>query len=151
MSPPAQKIRALTVLTGGGAAVTLVPPPLPRADALLVRPRAVGLNPTDWKSAEGGSRFGRDPAGCRLGCDYVGVVEQVGEAVSKGKGFAPGTRVAGFVHGGNQVCGEDGAFAELIVVKGDLQIVVPDNISDAEAATLGVGITTVVSSSSLSL
>ena len=39
---------------------------------------------------------------------------------------------------------EDGEFAEYIVVKGDVQIRIPDNMSDAEAATLGVGITTVV-------
>lgn len=38
----------------------------------------------------------------------------------------------------------DGAFAKYIVVKGDLQIKTPDNISDEEAATLGVAVTTVV-------
>jgi NADPH:quinone reductase-like Zn-dependent oxidoreductase len=38
---------------------------------------------------------------------------------------------------------EDGAFAENIVAKGDIQIRIPDNLSFQEAATLGVGITTV--------
>jgi hypothetical protein len=39
---------------------------------------------------------------------------------------------------------EDGTFAEYIIVKGDLQIHTPENLSDEEAATLGIGITTVV-------
>lgn len=38
---------------------------------------------------------------------------------------------------------ETGAFAEHILVKGDLQIKIPDNLSFEEASTLGVGISTV--------
>jgi NADPH:quinone reductase-like Zn-dependent oxidoreductase len=38
---------------------------------------------------------------------------------------------------------ENGAFAEHITAKGDLQIRIADNISFEEAATLGVGVTTV--------
>lgn len=38
-----------------------------------------------------------------------------------------------------------GAFGEYIVTKGDLQIKIPDNVSFEEAATLGVGVSTVVS------
>lgn len=142
--PPPQevKIKAITLRPGGGAAVELVPLPTLRDDCILVRPTALGLNPTDWKSAEP-PMFGPDPAGCRVGCDYAGVVEEVGPAVTKG--FKIGSRVAGFAHGSNQVRQEDGAFAERIVVKGDLQIEIPENLSDVEAATLGVGITTVVS------
>lgn len=37
----------------------------------------------------------------------------------------------------------DGSYAKYIVVKGDLQIQTPDNISDEEAATLGIAVTTV--------
>jgi NADPH:quinone reductase-like Zn-dependent oxidoreductase len=40
---------------------------------------------------------------------------------------------------------EDGAFAEYIVAKGDLQIKIPDNVKDTDAATLGVSVTTCVS------
>jgi NADPH:quinone reductase-like Zn-dependent oxidoreductase len=40
---------------------------------------------------------------------------------------------------------DDGAFAEYIAVKGDLAMKIPKNLSDEEAATLGVGISTVVS------
>lgn len=40
---------------------------------------------------------------------------------------------------------ENGAFAGYIVAKGDVQIKTPDNVSDEEAATLGISISTVVS------
>lgn len=54
-----------------------------------------------------------------------------------------GDRIAGFAHGGNAVQKEDGCFAEYCVAKGDAgQMKLPDNISDEEASTLGVGVTT---------
>ena len=40
---------------------------------------------------------------------------------------------------------ENGGFAEYIVAKGDVQIKTPDNVSDEDAATLGISIATVVS------
>ncbi len=40
---------------------------------------------------------------------------------------------------------ENGAFANYIVAKGDVQIKTPDNISDEDAATLGISVATVVS------
>lgn len=45
---------------------------------------------------------------------------------------------------GNAVYQEDGAFANYITAKGDLQIKIPDNLSFEEASTLGVGISTFV-------
>lgn len=77
----------------------------------------------------------------QIGCDYAGIVEEVGSAVTKP--FKKGTRVSGFAHGGNEVNHEDGAFANYITAKGDLQIEIPENLSLEEAATLGVGISTV--------
>lgn len=41
---------------------------------------------------------------------------------------------------------EDGSFAEYIIVKSHLQIHTPDNITDEEAATLGIAVTTIVRS-----
>jgi NADPH:quinone reductase-like Zn-dependent oxidoreductase len=79
--------------------------------------------------------------GCTVGCDYMGTVVQVGTKVTKK--FAPGDRIAGFTHGVNAVEKEDGCFAEYAVVKGDVQCKVPDNVSDEDASTLGVGIATV--------
>lgn len=76
----------------------------------------------------------------QIGCDYSGVVEEVGSAVTKD--FKKGDRVCGFCHGGNEVNHDDGAFGNYITVKGDCQIKIPDNLSFEEASTLGVGITT---------
>lgn len=39
---------------------------------------------------------------------------------------------------------ENGAFANYIVVKGDIQLKTPDNLSDEDAATIGISFTTVV-------
>lgn len=116
--------------------VTDRPIPSLRDDYILVKNVSVGLNPTDWKHVAFLS-----PPGVLVGCDYAGVVEAVGKDVKKP--FKKGDRVCGFVHGGNAVQPEDGAFAEYIVAKGDVQMKIPDNLSFQEAATLGVGIVTV--------
>ena len=79
--------------------------------------------------------------GCTVGCDYSGTVVQVGSKVTKN--FKIGDRVAGFTHGVNAVEKEDGCFAQYAVAKGDVQCKLPDNISDEDASTLGVGVTTV--------
>jgi len=80
--------------------------------------------------------------GCTVGCDYAGTVVEVGSKVTKD--WQKGERIAGFTHGVNAVEKEDGCFAEYCVAKGDAgQMKLPDNISDEEASTLGVGITTV--------
>jgi NADPH:quinone reductase-like Zn-dependent oxidoreductase len=71
----------------------------------------------------------------------MGTVVQVGPKVTKN--FSPGDRIAGFTHGVNAVEKEDGCFAEYAVAKGDVQCKLPDNISDEDASTLGVGVTTV--------
>ncbi|UCK58859.1 hypothetical protein AFCA_001695 [Aspergillus flavus] len=116
--------------------VTDRPIPALRDDYILVKTVAVALNPTDWKHIAFLA-----PPGALIGCDYAGIVEEVGKAVKKP--FKKGDRVCGFTHGGNAVQHEDGAFAEYIVAKGDVQIRIPDNLSFQEAATLGVGISTV--------
>lgn len=116
--------------------VTDRPLPVVRDDYILVKTEAVALNPTDWKHVAFLA-----PPGVLVGCDYAGVVQEIGKDVKKS--FKKGDRVCGFVHGANAVQPEDGAFAEYIVAKGDLQMHIPDNLSFQEAATLGVGITTV--------
>jgi NADPH:quinone reductase-like Zn-dependent oxidoreductase len=69
--------------------------PLPKLqgdDWILVKTKAVALNPTDWKS------ISNNPSpGAIAGCDYAGVIEEVGKGVT---GLNVGDRVAGFVRGG---------------------------------------------------
>lgn len=128
--------QAIVVVKPGEATKQSVPVPKLRDDYILVRTKAVALNPTDWKHVA----F-LTTAGARVGCDYAGIVEEVGSKVTNG--LKKGDRVAGFAHGGNEVNHDDGAFGETITAKGDLQIKIPENISFEEAATLGVGISTV--------
>ncbi|KZF20177.1 oxidoreductase-like protein [Xylona heveae TC161] len=122
--------------TGVAKLVQNAPVPTLRDDYILVKTAAVALNPTDWKHIDFLAS-----KGAIVGCDYSGVVEKVGPAVTNS--LKPGDKVAGFIHGSNSDNHEDGAFAEHIAAKGDLQIKIPDNLSFEEAATLGVGITTV--------
>lgn len=62
-------------------------------DYVLVRTKAVALNPTDWTTLDA---VGDD--GTIVGCDYAGVVEDVGRDAAKR--FRKGDRIAGFGHGG---------------------------------------------------
>lgn len=112
--------------------------PLPalRDEYILVKTEAVALNPTDWKYVAYSS-----VPGCLVGCDYAGIVEEVGSAVTND--FKKGDRICGFAHGGNAMRPQSGAFAEHIIVKGDVSMKIPDNLSFQEAATVGVGIATV--------
>ncbi|KAL4749397.1 hypothetical protein BDW72DRAFT_204760 [Aspergillus terricola var. indicus] len=130
-----QKAVVITSPKQGGL-VTDRPVPALRDDYILVKNVAVALNPTDWKHIAYLA-----PPGVLVGCDYAGVVEEVGKNVKKP--FKKGDRVAGFIHGSNQVQPEDGAFAEYVVAKGDIQMHIPDELSFEEASTLGVGILTV--------
>lgn len=139
MAPPSE-IKAVVITKPGVAEVKTVALPKLRDDYVLVRTTAVAINPTDWKHV---AMDAQGNVGARVGCDYAGVVEQVGSKVTKR--FARGDRICGFAHGSNSVQHEDGAFAEYIVVKGDIAIKTPENLTDEQAATLGVGITTVVS------
>lgn len=126
------------VLQGEPGKVAFVldrPYPKSRPGYLFVNVKAVALNPTDWKHIDY-VNF-KD---CLLGCDYAGVVAETGMGYSKH--WKVGDRIFGFVHGGNQLQTEDGAYAEMIAAKADIQMRIPDNTSFEDAATLGVGILT---------
>ncbi|CAI7606329.1 uncharacterized protein N7487_002918 [Penicillium crustosum] len=112
--------------------------PLPELpdNYILVKTKAVALNPTDWRHID----F-VPCTGATVGCDYSGIVEAVGPRVKKA--FKKGDRVAGFVHGSNAVRHNGGAFAQYVIAKGDLQILIPESMSFEAAATFGVGLTTV--------
>lgn len=132
----AKTMRALKVDSPGKASVhSDISIPSLRSDYILVKTVAVALNPTDWK------HINFVNASTTIGCDYASIVEEVGSAVTVP--FKKGDRIVGFVHGGNPVQPEDGAFGEYLVAKWDLQIKIPDGMSWEDAATLGVGITTV--------
>ncbi|ROT39818.1 GroES-like protein [Sodiomyces alkalinus F11] len=132
-----QEIRIVSVKN---VEITDVPiPDLPSEEYILVRTTAVAVNPSDWKHMVYAEEL--CCVGARLGYDYAGVVEKVGSAVTKD--FKKGDRIAGFTHGANGQRQSDGAFAKYIIVKGDIQMKIPDHFTDEEAATLGVSVATV--------
>ncbi|KAK1597968.1 zinc-binding dehydrogenase [Colletotrichum navitas] len=135
----AQNQAVKTVAVGVAKVVDVPVPALPADDYILVKTTAVAINPTDWKHVDLADKAGC--VGIWVGCDYAGVVEEVGKGVTKD--FKKGDRICGPVNGSNGLREVDGAFAKYIVVKGDLQIKTPDNLSDEEAATLGIAVTTV--------
>lgn len=66
--------------------------PSPRPNEILVRVRAAGVNPTDWKHRENGGFLGEPPF--VLGWDVSGVVEATGIGVAA---FQPGDEVFGML------------------------------------------------------
>ena len=121
---------------GDAQLVTNRPIPRLRDDYLLIKTSAVALNPSDWKHVD----FMATPSAL-LGCDYSGTVLAIGPAVKKQ--FKIGDRVCGMCHGANMLEHEDGAFAEVIAAKGDVQMKVPEGMGMEEASALGVGVVTV--------
>ncbi|UUT35556.1 NADP-dependent oxidoreductase [Microbacterium elymi] len=92
MSPTMQA--AIQHSLGGPEVLELasVPRPEPRINEILVRVRAAGLNPTDWKHRANGGFLGDPPF--ILGWDVAGVVEAVGIGVAR---FQPGDEVMGML------------------------------------------------------
>jgi len=66
--------------------------PAPRANEILIKVRAAGLNPTDWKHRTTGGFLGEPPF--VLGWDVSGVVEAVGVGVAR---FKAGDEVFGML------------------------------------------------------
>ncbi|GMF72736.1 unnamed protein product [Aspergillus oryzae] len=121
------------VLNGTNATVVYSQPiPKLRDDYLLIKTVAVALNPTDCKAISQG-RGAKDGL---AGCDFAGIVEEIGPVVTKR--WNKGDRVCGCTHGANSRNPDDGSFAEFIVVKGDVCMRMLDGMSFEEAAGIGV-------------
>ncbi|KAI0508527.1 putative zinc-binding oxidoreductase ToxD [Xylaria bambusicola] len=130
------QMKAIKVVEAHKAEIQDSTLPKLRDDCVLCKVNWVAINPTDWKHID----FVPAP-GATSGCDFAGSVEWVGPTVKKD--WKIGDRVAAFAHGCNASNLEDGCFAEYALVKGDLQMKIPDSLSDEQATTLGVGIVTV--------
>lgn len=76
---------------GGPFTLATVPKPMPGSNDLLVRTKAVGLNPADSKMLYDGTYIASWPV--VLGHESAGVVESVGKDVAA---FQPGDEVFGF-------------------------------------------------------
>lgn len=113
--------------------VAAIDRPVPDDDQVLVRIQAASLNRADWYAIAGRPVLGRPmmgmrkPRSNRIGTDYAGVVEAVGNGVT---GFAPGDAVFG---------GRDGALAGYVCARFDRAIVLkPSNASFEQAAAVPV-------------
>ncbi|WQF89179.1 Putative GroES-like superfamily, alcohol dehydrogenase-like, NAD(P)-binding domain superfamily [Colletotrichum destructivum] len=118
-----------------GAHVIDVPRPKITGQEILVKVKAVALNPSDYKHIDVIS-----PKNCILGCDYAGEVVEVGPSAKTS--WKVGDRVAGVVHGG--LYHDRGAFAEYLKTEADVAWKIPSGVSDEEAATYGVSAVTAV-------
>ncbi|TRM69137.1 chaperonin 10-like protein [Schizophyllum amplum] len=99
-------------------------------DQLVIRVRAVGLNPTDWKHAQGD--WGTP--GTIAGCDAAGDVVKVGAAV---KHVKVGDRVARFNFGGSWQT-DNGAYAEYTRFISSVCFKLPDDMTYEEAASFPI-------------
>jgi NADPH:quinone reductase-like Zn-dependent oxidoreductase len=122
------------VITGFGVEPQLadLPVPAPGPDEVLVRIRAAGMNPFDWKVIDGALEGVVDhPFPIVMGSDGAGVVEAVGVDVES---FRPGDRVYGqFMKVG---LGR-GSYAEFAVAPAEGKLaLLPESLSFPVAAAL---------------
>jgi NADPH2:quinone reductase len=102
-------------------------PRIEKGDEILVRLKAAGVNPVDTKLRSRGTYY-PDQLPTILGCDGAGLVEAVGDEVSK---FKVGDEVY-FCNGG--IGGHPGNYAEYAVVNEHFAAAKPKSLSFAEAA-----------------
>jgi NADPH:quinone reductase-like Zn-dependent oxidoreductase len=93
------KMQAIEIGMDGSLSVQSRSVPRPNAGEVLIKVRAAGVNPVDWKVAP--RRVGMVP-----GVDAAGVIDSLGEGVS---GWKIGDQVLGFARG-------SGSYAEYAVV-----------------------------------
>jgi NADPH:quinone reductase-like Zn-dependent oxidoreductase len=103
--------------------------PRPGVGQVLVRVRAAGVNPLDWKIRRGELRFVMPKRFPWVpGFDVAGVVEEIGVEVDR---FAPGDAVHGIVQGG--------ACAEFALLDTSAAAMILDGLSFEAAAVVPVG------------
>jgi NADPH:quinone reductase-like Zn-dependent oxidoreductase len=126
------EMRAIAEVEFGGP-VTLMNLPIPEigADEILISIRAAGVNPFDWKVADGVLKDEKEHLfPLILGFDAAGVVEQVGADVIR---LSEGDEVYGYLS--KPVMGE-GTYAEYVVVPAAIVAKKPEAVGFAEAAAL---------------
>lgn len=111
------------------------PTPIPKPNHILIKNRAIGINPADAAVQNLGLVYDESQHPVILGFDVAGKVEAIGADVTR---FKPGDRVCAFAidsemtpekHGSAR-----GAFQLFCVADEGLAAVVPDNVDFSEAA-----------------
>ncbi|KAL4907845.1 hypothetical protein BDW74DRAFT_189254 [Aspergillus multicolor] len=123
--PPATA-KALVTKDGKLSKETILVP-TPGDHQVLVKISHVAQNPTDVQSLDANA-FGDDAV---LGCDFVGVVEEVGAHVSRVK---PGTVIAGLIWGG-EIKGL-GGYSKYTLADEKICFPIPDGLTPEHAVTV---------------
>jgi len=124
-------MRALIVDTANAPfRLAHLPQPVPAAGQVLVRILASGVNPLDCKIHSGNAAHARQPLPAILGMDLAGVVEALGEGVTR---FEVGDEVYGMATG---IGGAQGSLAQFAAVDAELLALKPRNLDMREAAAL---------------
>lgn len=137
---PANPMKAVVYCDYGLANLKVedVEKPAPTDDQVLVRVRAISVNPYDWHFVEGTPKVMRamgvglrKPKETRLGVDFAGTIEAVGKRVTQ---FKPGDEVFG---------GRGGAFAQYLCRRAEGAVALkPASLTFEQAASLNIaGIT----------
>ena len=130
-------MKSAQIKTYGDSEVVEINPTAPSLNdhsegMVLVRVKAAGVNPSDWKLREG---FFKQMAPLQfpatLGMDFSGVVEKLGEGVASD--LKQGEEVYGQV---GVLAGGSGAFAEMASAKADKISHKPETLSHEQAAGL---------------
>ena len=127
------KAVAITGFAAAGDAIEIVdmPAPEPAAGEVRIAVSAAGINPADWKLAEGWPSAGFTPHfPYALGFDAAGVIEGIDSDV---KGLAIGMRVVAKTTVGR---GGAGALAGFVTVPAHLVCPLPDALDLIDAAAL---------------
>jgi NADPH:quinone reductase-like Zn-dependent oxidoreductase len=108
-----------------------LPRPIPAVDELLIRVRAAGVNPVDWKTRSGSVPWkGQlDPFPLVMGWDVSGTVAAVGRNVT---GYAVGDAVYGIIRFPEPA----GTYAEYATAPAAHVLPKPDSVDFLEAAAL---------------
>lgn len=125
---PSNKAAVLTA-TKAPLEIKEVPYPTPNENEIIVKNRAVAINPVDWFQQEMGPEvipFLKYPA--ILGYDVAGEVETLGSGVTK---FKVGDRVAGLVQQG---------FQEHVLLSEHMVTTIPSSVAFEQAAALPMGV-----------
>lgn len=112
---------------GGPFVLASIPKPTPGPNEVSIRMKAIGLNTLDWKQLYFGFMVESWPAA--FGIDGAGVVEAVGQAVTK---FKAGDEVFSLFGFGSKAA----AFQEVAIVPEHFVAKKPGNVSFEEAASL---------------